>query len=130
MGQSRFFMLVILIAATSCRKSVVEIDTNYIGNWYGFSPHLYYLSIDSNGYGHYHREKWQGGEEGVEDWEGEVKASNTHIKIGGSPCFKIIKEPTPMDTNVIYNSDTLTWELILKYPKTIGYDGAQFTVYK
>ena len=130
-SSKKFFLLLILVVGTSCRKSLVEIDPNYIGTWVGGSNGLnYFISIDSNGYGYYHRDFYGGGE-GEEIWKGEVKSTRTHIKIAQSPCFKIIESPTPVDTNILtYNGDTATWEMKLKYPHTIGFDGAEFTVFR
>ena len=127
----RFFILLILVTGMGCTKPVVEIDSNYVGVWAGYHDGLsYFVSIDSDGYGSYHR-SFYGGSEGEEYWKGEWESSRTHIKIAQSPCFKIIEPPTPIDTNILnYHGDTATWELKLKYPHTIGYDGAEFTVFK
>lgn len=128
-----FIIILILVVVTSCKKSLIEIDPNYIGSWSGFNHTngaSYFLSIDSTGYGYYNR-NFYGGGEAEEIWKGEVKSTRTHIKIAQSPCFKIIEAPTPVDTNFItYNGDTATWEMKLKYPQTLGFDGAEFTIFR
>jgi hypothetical protein len=124
LSKKTVLLIAVFISISSCKKPIMEIDPNFIGEWYGqISARPSYLSIDINGEGYF---SWPiPGDIFIR--KGEVVANKTHLKIGGSK-YEILKFPTRIDSTIV-NGKPASWLLILKY-NDIFAGGIYFDLYR
>ena len=136
-----FFLLCLAMVFSSCRK-LIDIDPNYIGEWRGKSYFIEYsLIISEDGGAEYDRTIGGASSEGHEHWFGILKSSGKRFQIAyASPWFIILENLVLTDDDCTmllgnhWNNDSIyihnNWRLKFKYPKTIGYDGAEVVMYR
>jgi hypothetical protein len=134
------FLLLFTLLFSGCRK-LVDIDSNYIGEWRGGAGcgmgFTFTLIISEDGHADYERSHTGGGLYGGEHWAGTLKSNGKrfHISAFGCPWFFILENPTLTNENVsCLFHDSLAfaniWRMKFRYPKTIGFDGAEVTMYR
>lgn len=137
-----FLFLLIVLSFSGCRK-LINIDPNYVGEWRGgyYGSTFYSLSITEDGGAEYERIMSGGrGTYGHEHWHGPLKSNGRRFQIAySSPWFIVIENPvlTNDDCRGLFNPYGLdstyrynNWRIKFKYPKTIGYDGAEVVMYR
>ncbi|MES2621245.1 MAG: hypothetical protein V4615_10365 [Bacteroidota bacterium] len=136
-----FLFLLIISGFSGCRK-LINIDSDYVGVWRGgyYGSRYYKLNITEDGGAEYER-KFQGGgpsQYGYERWYGPLKSNGRRFQIAySSPWFIIIENPVLTNDDcrsLFFSSDSTylknNWRIKFKYPKTIGYDGAEVVMYR
>ncbi|MES2621679.1 MAG: hypothetical protein V4615_12585 [Bacteroidota bacterium] len=132
------FLLLTILVCSGCKK-LIDINENYIGEWRGgvcssFGGMNYFLTIYEDGSADYDRDGTFYGY-GHERWSGTLKSNGKRFHIGrSSPWFIIIEDPIRTDEDVsrcfLHDDSAGNWRMKFKYPKTIGYDGAEVTMYR
>ena len=136
MKQYATVLLFCLLTLSGCRK-LIDIDERYIGSWGGNDGAFRYnLSITEDGGAKYDRNSIMGGYYGQETWFGPLKSNGRRFQIAySSPWFIILENPVLSHDDIsdlfhdtIYRDNN--WRIRFKYPKTIGYDGREVTMYR
>ena len=138
-----FLLLLIVLCFGGCRK-LINIDQNYVGEWRGggLGSTYYILNIAEDGGAEYERTIQGSGPShyGYEHWYGPLKSNGKRFQIAySSPWFIIIENPVPTnhDCSRLFNPSNPdsayinnNWSIKFKYPKTLGYDGAEVIMYR
>ncbi len=140
------FSLLALVSFCGCRK-LINIDPNYVGQWRSgiYNGRIYTLNIAEDGGAEYERTLTSGGGSygyGYEHWYGPLKSNGKRFQIAySSPWFIVLENPvlTNDDCSWLLSSPygmrdstyiNNNWRIKFKYPKTIGYDGAEVVMYR
>ncbi|MFH2140956.1 MAG: hypothetical protein ABIJ97_00935 [Bacteroidota bacterium] len=126
----KIICVIMLTIFASCKKDIVDINSDFVGDWIGPDGNNYYsLTIEENSNARY--TEWA---ENIitKEKKGILRIDNDKISMSRMYLFRVIEQPFLMDSLITFmlhdHEQPVTWQMKLKLPKSFG--GEEIVFYK
>ncbi len=111
------FILTILFVGNSCRKNVIKVDKNYIGDWIekgrGSNTCYMNLNISNDGFAHYGSNTHMSDCMNMKKVKGKAKINNNSMRIG-IHTYTISMKPTFIDTLDVFDVGKFNMKMVFE----------------